>query len=278
MIKKFFLSLLFVGAVAAQDHIRWTLPSSSSDVGAIDTQCRQDLIICSQERYVDFLKEAGCDSLPEKKVDYQQLSPMEAAVIFQSADITFVKQGEAKIRSKPQATHYFATHSLIDCVGISIWTPTATYFSHMDIVSIVNGKLGRLLDRVDCSQRQEAKVTLVSAYKTRVLSETLKALQERNYRDISLDIEDAVMLFDSRDSELCSSEKICPVSAFGDDLSKLRNKTVDKLQRLQKDGYFGVKSLFVHAQTGQILTLSPVDKRGKDHYILYEIQKLKESK
>jgi hypothetical protein len=86
------------------------------------------------------------------------------------------------------------------------------------------------------------------------------------------------MLFDSRDSELFSSEKICPVSAFGDDLSKLKNKTVDELQRLQKDGYFGVKSLFVHAQTGQILTLSPVDKRGKDHYILYEIQKLKESK
>ena len=278
MIKNSFLSLLFVGSLAAQDQICWTLPSSSSDVGAIDTQCRQDLIICSQERYAEVLKHIGCDNLPEKKVDYQQLSPMEAAMIFQSADITFVAQGEAKIRSKPQAMHYFATHSLIDCVGISIWTPTATYFSHMDFVSFVNGKLGRLLDRVDSSQREKAKVTLVSAYKTQVLSEILKVLQEQNYQDISLDVEDAVMLFDSIDSGLLSSKKICPVSAFGDDLSKLQNKTVGELQGFQKDGYFGVKSLFVHAQTGAILIISPVDKRGKDHYILYKVQKLKESK
>ncbi len=265
---KFLCSVLFViESAAAQDYLQWTLPSCPEGIGAIETRIRQDLVICSQSRYDDAVRFVEMESFPQKQVGYKQLSLLEGAALLQSGEINFVEQGDAKILKNPKAGQYFATHSLMDCVGVSIWTPKTTYFSHMDLENLVSGKMGRLLDRVDITQRGTANVSLVSAYKSVVLSKVLSALDSKGFKDIHLDVEESVMLF-------CHdhTEKLYPVSAFGGDLSKLEGKKLADVEKMEQAGLTSVRSLIVDAQTGQVLRFYDRDKRAREHHILYQFQ------
>ncbi|MBX3487013.1 MAG: hypothetical protein KF798_03820 [Candidatus Paracaedibacteraceae bacterium] len=269
---KFLCSVLFmIDGVTAQDSFQWTLPSCPEGVGMIETRVRQDLVICSQARYDDAVRFVGMEDLPQKQVGYKQLSLPETITLFQSGEINFVAQGDAKILNNPKAGQYFATHSLMDCVGVSIWTPKITYFSHMDLENIKSGKLGRLLDRVDITQRGTATVSLVSAYKSGVLSNVLSALDSRGFQDIRLDVEESVLLFFHD-----HTEKLYPVSAFGGDLSKLEGKKLADLEKMEQVGSVAVRSLIIDAQTGQALRFCNRDQRAKDHHILYQFQQSKQ--
>lgn len=266
---KVFLSVILAGSFSvANDSVSWNLPMCPNGVGALDCSFSQKLTICSQSKYNalagSIMGEApSCDA-----VSYHQFSRDEAINVLGSNQVTYVTQGEAKIRTNPKEGDYFATHSLMDCVGISIWTPSATLFSHMDIQNIVNGKLGRLLDRV--KDVSSARVTLVSVFKSQVLSSVLGAFRNRGYRNISLDVENGVMLFFPD-----HTEKIYAVESLGLTLKQVRDVSLAQLETMIKVPSVSIRGFIVNAKTGQAYTFVSREMRENDHQIIYGASQIK---
>lgn len=237
-------------------------------VGALDCRFRQKLTICSQSRYDALVGSIMSDAPSCKVVSYHQLSRDEAIHVLGSNQITYVPQGQAKIRTNPKEGDYFATHSLMDCVGISIWTPSATLFSHMDIQNIANGKLTRLLDRVN--DVSSARVTLVSAFKSSVLSSVLEAFKNRGYQNISLDVDNGVMLFFPD-----HTEKIYAAESFGLTFNQVQGVSLAQLEAMIAIPPVSIRGFLVNAKTGQALTLVSREMRETDHKIIYQASQSK---
>ncbi len=264
MIKSLFFTLIVLSQCLSMDYLTWQLPVCPSGLGDIDCRFRQNLVIASRDYYDQMLNKVGCDNLDFPAPNYTQLEVLEAVGVLSSKGIILVKQGEAKILRNPKSGQYLATHSLMDCVGVSIFTPEAIYFTHMDLHNLDQGKFGRLLDRVPQEKRKDAPVTLVTSFKSVVLSGIFLELKSKGFGSVSLDVEEGVIDFHPG-----YSNKIYSAEMFSVDLKTIKGRDLSYVEQHTLPTAETIRSLIVETISGNPIAFFERQLRGKEHTTLF---------
>ena len=267
MIKSLFFTLIVLSQCLSMDYLTWQLPACPGGLGDIDCRFRQNLVIASRNCYDHMIKKVRCDNLDFPAPNYTQLDNLEIADILISKGITLVKQGEAKILKNPKPGQYLATHSLMDCVAVSIFTPEAIYFTHMDLSNLDQGKFSRLLDRIPQEKRKNAPVTLVTSFKSIVLSGVLGELKLKGFDSVSLDVEEGVIDFYPG-----YSNKIYPAEMFSASLTDLKGRDLSYVGQHTRPTAETIRSLIVEAVSGKPIAFFERQLRGREHTLLFQCE------
>ncbi|AIK96840.1 hypothetical protein [Candidatus Odyssella acanthamoebae] len=270
----FFIIFAAIPMVKAKE-ISWELPAIPSTYSvAGEAPLHQRLAVCSDDRYAQKMKEVGVNeeeilSLP--KPTYVLLREADLHAFMETfSTCTVVSQGIAKINKGANIKDYFLIHSLFDCVGITIYTPTATYASHIDIVNIDKGKLNRLLDRVPANFRQSAQVTLVSSHYSIVLKNVWESLKNKGFQTIQADIESCVFI---HREGYQNTYKYIKASSFGKKVKDFKGVSLDKIDALDNlSAVVAPRSLIINAKTGILYTVVGHEERHQETSILFKLE------
>ncbi len=273
------MAILLMFSTAKTKEVFWDLPSTSptSIKAAVDLRSNQRLFVCSDDRYNEKLKEIGFDPheialLPKPTFTQLKEAELTAFLNVLSTTCTLIPQGMAKINNKPTVNSYFITHSIIDCVGIAIHTPQATYFSHMDMENLINGKLERLLERIPHERRPSAQVTLISSHYSVILRDVFKTLKTKNFKTIQADIEPCIMVFSS---DLKNISKYTKASSYGQKVEDFEALNLAQLaNHINQSDVVAPRSLIMDAKTGAFYTLTSYEERYKETTMLFKFEQL----
>lgn len=262
---------LSLGCAVASDLTFDDIGSSSNETTkGIKLVSGNKLVICSDETYSSKLNQIRLNPQDLKNLEkpkYTQISYENA--ISGILNWIFVPQGNAKILKNPMSdpgNPVFATYSLAECVGICIFTPQATLFTHMDFKNIGNGKLERLISLVPQDQRSQSNVILVSSFHSMVFSAAYRFLKLSGFSRIAADIEPAVAIH----AIDWTSTRYIKASTLGTSLSSIKGATIEDIfQNSKNPNPFVVpRSLIVNAKTRELYTLNSIPNRDLDNKML----------
>lgn len=282
-LKKLFIGVsLLLSAAQAAEEVSWVLPVTSlvAVPGFSEDEGTHRIVICSDKVYEErlaTLKLAAADISHYPAPSYKIMDDSKLNITFREEKIGYVDQGIAKILKRPRENEFLITHSLGECVGIAIHTPELVACYHIDLLSLAEGKLERVLDRFPLNQRPSATVTLVSSYYSIILRQTINQLEATGFKNIALDIEPSILLQHPLN---LNTWNYVQASLYGKSIEYFANLSQRSYQEIKSDlrttKLRTPRALIIEAKTGQLWQIYSWEDRHRESYFLGDKQQAKE--
>lgn len=186
----------------------------------------------------------------------------------------WVDQGKASFKVKAPSKLIAVTHSISDCVGITITHPNNRIaISHMDILAYEDGLLGRLLEKFPNDIRKDCKVTLVSSFCTELLSGVYKTFIRSGFDRSKFTADIEPMFFDVKGKIGRQENRYMSELTWNKPLCDIRQLSRKEILSVTDEKLVMPKAILINLSTNQLYSFNKNGDNGyNDNRILEEIK------